>query len=318
MIDGDRGGMDADHGGRAGSEKKGAWPEVKSHPDTGPDGGPDAAAPSPDGGDSRADADAVPHGIPDAAPDGGIPAGAGPTDCLDPGAGTGPAVRRTGAGIAALSLPYQIVAALALSVIGLLVCGHLAMVFLHVAPSNTLTKQHGEAVDDWIYPEFEQNWKLFAPNPLQQNIYVHVRAEVAGADGRTTTRWMSLTHEDGEAIRGNPLPSHVHQNELRRAWDFYTGSHTNENRPNGLRGELSERYIRRIVMLRLSERDYGGTVERIQVRSAVRAVGAPPWSDEKISTEPSYRVLPWWTVTSADLPAKAGEDQASHGEEAEK
>ncbi|WP_030557700.1 DUF5819 family protein, partial [Streptomyces exfoliatus] len=209
---------------------------------------------------------------------------------------------REGAGIAGLSLPYQVVAALALSVFGLLACGQLAMVFLHVAPSNTLTKQHGEAFDDWIYPEFEQNWKLFAPNPLQQNVAVEARADVEGADGRRTTRWVNLSREDGEAIRGSLLPSHVHQNELRRAWDFYTGSHTEENRPNGLRGELSERYMRRIVMLRLSRQEYGGTIERVQIRSAVTAVGAPAWSDEKISTEPVYRALPWWNVTDDDLP----------------
>ncbi|MEE1773389.1 DUF5819 family protein [Streptomyces sp. JV185] len=208
-------------------------------------------------------------------------------------------------GIAALSLPYQIVAAVALSVIGLVACGQLAMVFLHIAPSNTVTKQHGEAVDDWIYPEFEQNWKLFAPNPLQQNIAIHVRAEIAGPDGRRTTAWMSLSGEDGKAIRGSLLPSHIHQNELRRGWDFYLGSHDNENRAIGLRGELSERYIRRIAMLRLGQHDYGGTVERIQVRSEIRSVAAPAWSEEKISTRPSYRVLPWWTVTAADLPAGA-------------
>ncbi|MFV5991853.1 DUF5819 family protein [Streptomyces sp. NPDC056231] len=210
-------------------------------------------------------------------------------------------------GIAGLSLPYQIVAAIALSVIGMIACTHLAMVFLHVAPSNTLTKQHGKAVDDWVYPEFEQNWKLFAPNPLQQNVAVHVRAEIAGPDGRRTTQWMSLSVEDGRGIRGNLLPSHIHQNQLRRAWDFYLNSHDIQNRPNGLRGALSERYIRRIVMLRLGEHDYGGTVERIQVRSEVRSVSAPPWSTEKISTKPNYRVLPWWTVTPADLPGNAKE-----------
>ncbi|WP_414490100.1 DUF5819 family protein [Streptomyces halstedii] len=222
---------------------------------------------------------------------------------------------REGAGIAGLSLPYQVVAALALSVFGLLACGQLAMVFLHVAPSNTLTKQHGEAFDDWIYPEFEQNWKLFAPNPLQQNVAVEARADVEGADGRRTTRWVNLSREDGEAIRGSLLPSHVHQNELRRAWDFYTGSHTEENRPNGLRGELSERYMRRIVMLRLSQQGYGGSIERIQIRSAVTAVGAPAWSDEKISTEPVYRALPWWNVTDDDLPEGSGQGQASVGTE---
>ncbi|MFJ2894176.1 DUF5819 family protein [Streptomyces sp. NPDC087218] len=222
-----------------------------------------------------------------------------------PSAADGAAASSRG-GMAALSLPYQIVAAVVLSVIGLVACTQLAMVFLHVAPSNTLTKRHGEAVDDWVYPEFEQNWKLFAPNPLQQNIAVHVRAEIAGADGRRTTPWMSLSGEDGKAIRGNLLPSHVHQNELRRGWDFYLNSHDNENRANGLRGRLSEQYIRRIAMLRLSEHDYGGTVERIQIRSETRSVAAPGWSEEKISTKPSYRVLPWWNITAADLPADDG------------
>lgn len=216
-----------------------------------------------------------------------------------PYVGAGPEPR---VGMAGLSFPYQVVAAVALSVIGLIACVQLAMVFLHVAPSNTLTKQHGEAVDQWIYPEFEQNWKLFAPNPLQQNISVHVRAEISGPDKRRTTPWMSLSGEDGKAIRGNPLPSHVQQNELRRGWDFYLGSHDSQNRANGVRGKLSEQYIRRIVMLRLSEHDYGGDILRIQVRSETRAVAAPAWSDEKISTKPSYRVLPWWTVTAADLP----------------
>ncbi|GAB2928800.1 hypothetical protein GCM10027028_29750 [Streptomyces sundarbansensis] len=211
--------------------------------------------------------------------------------------------------MAGLSLPYQVVAALALSLIGLLACTHVAMVFLHVAPSNTLTKEHGKTVDRWIYPEFEQNWKLFAPNPLQQNVAVHVRAEVVdAADGRRTTRWMNLTHEDAKGIRGNLFPSHVHQNELRRGWDFYVNSHDSENRPNGLRGELSERYVRRIAMLRLSERDYGGRIERIQLRSATSSVAPPPWSTEKISTRPAYRVLPWWTVTSDDLPEHAAEE----------
>lgn len=228
----------------------------------------------------------------------------GPVAIAAPVTGPGPE-RGVRGGMATLSLPYQIAAAVALSVIGLLACGHLAMVFLHVAPSNTLTKQHGEAVDEWIYPEFEQNWKLFAPNPLQQNVAVHVRAEVAGPDGRRTTPWMSLSGEDAKAIRGSLAPSHVHQNALRRGWDFYVNSHDNENRPNGLRGNLSESYIRRLAMQRLGEHDYGGTVERIQLRSETRSVAAPAWSNEKINTKPFYRELPWWTVTRADIPGNA-------------
>jgi hypothetical protein len=215
------------------------------------------------------------------------------------------------AGIGTLPFPYQMVAAVALAVAGVLSLAHLGMVFLHVAPSNTLSKQHGEAVYDWIYPEFEQNWKLFAPNPLQQNVAVQVRAQVREPDGELkTTGWRDLSAEDGEAIRGNPIPSHTQQNELRRAWDFYTGSHDNDNRPNGLRGELSERYIRRIAMLRLGAQEAGGAVIRIQLRSQTTAVEPPEWSEERVDTEPARRVLPWWTVTEADLPEGAGEVSA--------
>ncbi|MCX4549679.1 DUF5819 family protein [Streptomyces sp. NBC_01387] len=214
-----------------------------------------------------------------------------------------PVQRPEARGIVALSFPYQVAAAIALGMIGVLTAVHLAMVFLHVAPSNTVSKQYGKAVDDWIYPEFEQNWKLFAPNPLQQNIAVQARAEIRTKDGGvSTTGWTDLSAEDGAALHGNILPSHVDQNELRRAWDFYTNAHPNDNQAGGLRADLSERYIRRIVVMRLGDgpKKAGSTVERIQVRSATASLKAPPWSHEKIDTGTSYRVLPWWTVVPAD------------------
>ncbi|MFF3288667.1 DUF5819 family protein [Streptomyces sp. NPDC003023] len=218
-------------------------------------------------------------------------------------------------GMAGLSLPYQVAAAVALALTAAVACVHLAMVFLHVAPSNTVTKQHGEVVDGWVYPEFEQNWKLFAPNPLQQNIAVEVRAEyTTTGGGRTTSDWIDLSAEDGAKIRGNLLPSHRDHNQLRRAWDFYVGSHDTGSRSGGLRGRLSESYIRRIAMSRLDHHDLGGPVERIQLRATTTSIEAPPWSDEKIGTRPVHRELPWWTVTAADLPG--GVDNAATGTEA--
>ncbi|MFF3575590.1 DUF5819 family protein [Streptomyces mirabilis] len=233
------------------------------------------------------------------APDPQVPTADPPVPTSTP-TGTG-----TGTGIASLPLRSQVVAALALAVVAVVACVHLGMVFLHVAPSNTVTKQHGRAIDDWIYPEFEQNWKLFAPNPLQQNIDVQVRAQVRGADGAITeTGWYDLSALDGAAIDGNLLPSHTQQNELRRAWDFYIGTHDNENRPVGLRGDLSQRYLRRIVVLRLDREGAGGkgaVVESVQVRSRTTNVPPPKWSEEKVSDTPVLRELPWWTVPEEDV-----------------
>ncbi|OEU90748.1 hypothetical protein DB35_02675 [Streptomyces abyssalis] len=199
--------------------------------------------------------------------------------------------------------PWRLAVAVSAAVLVAAVAVHLGMVFLHVAPSNTLSKQHGEGIDDYVYPEFEQNWKLFAPNPLQQNIHVHARARVAKDDGSSeTTGWVNLSRMDGEAIDHNIAPSHVQQNELRRGWEFYRGAHNEKGKAIGLRGELSETYIKRIVMLRFGRELNGGTVERIQVRSATTPVKPPSWSDEKSDAKTEYQVQPWWQVGSADIP----------------
>ncbi|GAA3500372.1 hypothetical protein GCM10019016_074780 [Streptomyces prasinosporus] len=225
----------------------------------------------------------------------GVPAGRSPAGT--PAAGP-PSEPRTG--VAALSLRHRIGAAAALAVVAVGVCVHLGMTFLHVAPANTVSKEHGETIENWIYPEFEQNWKLFAPNPLQQNIAVQVRAEIRTADGGVrTTGWYDLSAQDGRAIDGNPLPSHTQQNELRRAWDFFVATHDDDNRPVGLRGALSETYLRRITVLRLDRADAagpGGLVDRVQVRSRTTNVPPPEWSGERIPTTPVYRTLPWWPV----------------------
>ncbi|MEU6403910.1 DUF5819 family protein [Streptomyces sp. NPDC046985] len=256
-----------------------------------------------------ADPGPVPGSNPDPGPDRALASDPARDPDAAPAAADAPAedvLAESPVGVAALSPRYRAGAVLALAVVAVVVCAHLGMVFLHVAPANTVSKQHAQAVDDWIYPEFEQNWKLFAPNPLQQNIAVQARAEVRGEDGGSrTTDWYDLSAEDGRAILGNPLPSHTQQNELRRAFDYYTSTHDKESRPVGLRGALAEQYLRRIVEMRL-DRDRaagpGGALGRVQVRSRTTSVSPPVWSGERASTAPFYHLLPWWTVPAAEAP----------------
>ncbi|MFI6437201.1 DUF5819 family protein [Streptomyces sp. NPDC050759] len=270
---------------------------------------PRAQSPAPDG---------EPVDVPSAAPDPyAEPTDTRPSDPAAIGQAADPAAAAPApygdphppTGVAALSLRYQMGVALALAVVAVTVCVHIGMVFLHVAPQNTVTKQHGRAVDDWVYPEFEQNWKLFAPNPLQLNIAVQVRARIRSADGGSrTTGWYDLSAQDGRAVDGNLLPSHTQQNELRRSWDLFVATHDADNRPVGLRGTLSETYLRRLVVLRLERDDAtarGDVLVSVQVRSRTTNVPPPEWSEEKVSVQPVYRELPWWAVTADDSEGSA-------------
>ncbi|MDB1086323.1 DUF5819 family protein [Streptomyces sp. ACA25] len=228
---------------------------------------------------------------------------------IEPSGDPDPA-RTASARLAALSVPARLIIALAVGVVTVFTAWHLAAVFLFVAPTNTITQEHGPAIRGYVYPEFEQNWKLFAPNPLQRNVAVEARAEIRTADGSTEiTEWIDLSAMDFENIRHHLLPSHTAQNELRRAWDFYTNSHDDDGEPTGMRGELSERYVHRIALLRLSEVMDVHEATRIQLRSASTRVAPPPWSNEDIDTSTHHSELDWRTVTTADLPGGAAAGQ---------
>jgi hypothetical protein len=209
---------------------------------------------------------------------------------------------------AALSMPARVAVALAIGAVAVGALFHLGMVFLHVAPSNTLSKDHTAAVSDYIYPEFEQNWKLFAPDPLQQNIHVQARAEVRKADGSlSTTGWRDLTGQDVAAMRHNPVPSHTQQNELRRAWTYYTDNHSDQAESGTVSPtDLSRIYLQRIVQKRFGSRIDGGKVVRVQVRSAITPVPQPDVIGPNTGNQTAYRELSWWPVITS-----AGQENAS-------
>ncbi|GAB3119460.1 DUF5819 family protein [Streptomyces calidiresistens] len=215
-----------------------------------------------------------------------------------------PSAASTGPG--RLSWPARVVVALAVGLIASFAAWHLLAIFLFVAPSNTVTNEYGDTIRGYVNPEFEQNWKLFAPNPLQRNVAVEARIETVAEDGSLEVgEWVDLSAMDFEHIRHNLLPSHTAQNELRRAWDFYTNNHDDAGNAQGSRAHLASTYVHRIALLRLSEETDVTEARRVQVRGVLTRVPAPPWSAENIDTSPSYTELDWRTVLPEDLPGGA-------------
>ncbi|WP_051055284.1 MULTISPECIES: DUF5819 family protein [Kitasatospora] len=199
------------------------------------------------------------------------------------------------------SKPARVVLVLAGVGLGSAVLAFLGALFLHVAPANSVSQEYRTQVDWVVYPEFEQNWKLFAPDPLQRNVAVDARVQTIGADGAVATGdWHGLTAEDWAAIRHDPAPSHLDQNLLRRAWDFYESTHgeNDAKAADGSRGQLAERYLERIALQRIGRG--GDRAIQVQLRVTVTAVAPPAWSRQQTDTAPHSRELPWWPVGEAD------------------
>lgn len=182
------------------------------------------------------------------------------------------------------------------AVVGLVAAVHLGMVFLHVAPPNPVSREYAGVVDGWIRPEFTQNWKLFAPEPLHADVRVEARAIVRGDGDVRVSDWVDVTAPDIAATRHNPLPSHT-RNQLRKGWRLYVQTHDADNRPITTTGVLMRSYLQRLALRRLDGVLPAGRVERLQLRSATTPVPEPSWSDRPPAGQTSYRLLPWWDVT---------------------
>jgi hypothetical protein len=180
---------------------------------------------------------------------------------------------------------------------------HLGAIFLFLAPSNQLSQSYQKQINSHVYPEFEQNWQLFAPNPLQVNIHVEARVQTLAADGvHAQSSWIDLTAQDIDAIKDNPAPSHLHQNLIRRAWDYYAGWHDAQSEAGtGSGAGLSEQYLKRLALQRFGESWNGHPITTVQVRAAIWPVPGPSWNGPQPNPGPSYRTLGWWAVSSGDF-----------------
>jgi hypothetical protein len=200
------------------------------------------------------------------------------------------------------SVPSLLVLCTAAAVLLAATAWHLGTVFLSIAPSNPASQRYTSQVNAHVYPEFEQNWQLFAPNPLQENIAVEARVQtLTPAGGRPDSGWINLTAQDIAHVRGDLAPSHVDQNLLRRAWDYYTSWHNLPSENSlGSGGPLSQEYLKRIALQRVGRDWHGDPVNQIQFRIATTPVTGPRWTGAQQKAKTSYQTLQWWVVGDED------------------
>jgi hypothetical protein len=176
---------------------------------------------------------------------------------------------------------------------------HVVMVFLHVAPSNPVSQRYNSHVNGWVYPLFEQNWRLFAPDPESFNRKVLARTARTESDGSVrVSPWFDLTAVDNSAVEHNVFPSHASQNLLRRAWSSYVDAHGGSDTARSERAVMLQKYLRNIAADRVAAQNDGGTFDFVQLRVITLPVAAPAARAENRPPVPTEnRLLPWWKVT---------------------
>jgi hypothetical protein len=200
-----------------------------------------------------------------------------------PGAGPPPLTRRWS---------RALVAGTALAVAAVL-CVHLAATFLYNAPANPVSARYAKQVQWWMEPLFEQNWRLFAPNPISENVRIQARASLS-PDGRVSG-WIDLSAQDDAAVLGDPAPGHLAENELRNAWFEWLGTHDANGDPTGAQAGIMQTYLLNIVLDRLRGQ-VPGSIASVQIRAVTTLIPGP--GRTAAQTAPQTRTLTWWTVAA--------------------
>lgn len=80
------------------------------------------------------------------------------------------------------------------------------MTVLHVAPINPVSVSLNPAVNAYMLPVFQQNWQLFAPEPINAENGILVRAQLPAQNGSDTiTEFHDLTSPMIQAIHSTRL-----------------------------------------------------------------------------------------------------------------
>lgn len=94
------------------------------------------------------------------------------------------------------------------AVLLVLLLWHVGATALWNMPGNPIRTDMRPTVADYLLPYFDQNWGLFAPDPINSNEHIQVRARLEGADGEVVeTDWFDATAYEVRRILHDPFPS---------------------------------------------------------------------------------------------------------------
>jgi hypothetical protein len=155
-----------------------------------------------------------------------------------------------------------------------LLFGHFFILFLYNGPPNPVQKRNYEAIARYVEPYFSQDWRLFAPNPINFNSQILVRAKIGdGATPERQTPWLNLTAPAIAQVQGRLLPTRLYRvvgGGVNMLIDAGLGPAKNGEESKSIpRDPLQERAIKYVsTIATLAARvEWGDGVSAIQIRT---------------------------------------------------
>jgi len=211
-----------------------------------------------------------------------------------------------------------ILAATCLAVGGLLVL-HFSMTLLYVAPRNLISARADKAINSYMLPYFDQDWRLFAPDPAKTDPHILVHAKVVDVNQQEqVTPWLDITSSELTRVRGHWFPDRVSRLSAKVAGNLTEAAERHEqfesdqqqepaNLQEAPRKKLDEAFARALAT-RAARAQWGERVAEVQIRLVGHIPPPPAFSEAQDASNPEViqHDLPWWvvdSVTPGDLTA---------------
>jgi uncharacterized protein DUF5819 len=211
---------------------------------------------------------------------------------------------------------HAIVVATCLVTGGLLAL-HFVMTFLYVAPRNPISAGADKGVSAYMLPYLDQDWKLFAPDPVKTDPHVLVRAKVVDTKGQwQVTSWLDITRPELARVRGHLFPDRVSRLSAKVSESLFDAAERQEQAaadrqqqaltPEEARHDNPDEAFARVLATRAARAQWGKQVTEVQVRLDGYMPPSPPFFRPRDAgdTKVIQHHLPWWpaeAITPAEL-----------------
>src|SRR5262249_22355260 len=180
------------------------------------------------------------------------------------------------------------------------------MTFLFVAPRNLISAAADNVIGSYMLPYFNQDWRLFAPDPAKTDPHLLVRARVVDATGQQqVTPWLDITEPELARVRGHLLPDRVSRPTPKVAASLSAAAARREQAradpqqqppiPEETPQEKLNAAYARVLASRAARAQWGEQVREIQIRLLGHIPPAPPFAGSPPTNDPEViqHDLPW-------------------------